>query len=259
MNFSGAAVAIDNGKDNGQIERTNPDNRDDLVIEHLGLVKTIAARMRGNLPRSVDFDDLVQAGTLGLVDAASKYSPEKNVPFGVYAKHRIRGAILDSLRRFDHASREIRQWQKRIDDVTGELTSELQRAPEEAEVADKLDIGVERLRKTMMHIRASEQISPCSRQDSDLPEFEHPAPPATFPDSIWAHKELNGVLAKAVNMLPPRDRIVVRMHYAGGMTMRDIAKSMGVGESRVSQVHGRAIGRLGDWLRANNVTSSAAI
>jgi RNA polymerase sigma factor for flagellar operon FliA len=235
------------------------DFADSLVIEHLGLVRIIASGIRSRLPEFIDFDDLIQAGTLGLVDAARKFSPEKQIAFSTYAKHRVRGAILDSLRQSDNASRQTRHWQKRIEAASTKLTAKLQRAPEEAEVAAELELGLDRLRAIMLQGHGLEPVSVSSHQDEDLPDLDLPTEPKTYPDSIYAQKELSGVLAEAVKELPPRHQGVLQLYYAGGMTMRQIGERLGVNESRICQIHKVAIGRLGDRLRSNNVTSSAAL
>src|SRR5215510_5869053 len=111
------------------------EQRDQIVLDHLPLVKAIAIRVHENLPVHVDLDDLIHAGVLGLFDAVTKYDEAKNVAFHAYAKHRIKGAILDSLRQADWASRDLRQRQKRMDAVTRDLTAKLGRTPAESEVA----------------------------------------------------------------------------------------------------------------------------
>src|SRR6202046_4398051 len=109
--------------------------RDEIILEHLSLVKAIAIRVHENLPVHVDLDDLVHAGVLGLFDAAAKYNPDKKVVFQSYAKHRVKGAILDSLRQLDWASRDLRKRQKQLDAVTHDLMTRLGRVPTEAEIA----------------------------------------------------------------------------------------------------------------------------
>src|SRR4249920_3142576 len=111
--------------------------RDRIVLDHLSLVKAIAVRVHENLPVHVDLDDLVHAGVLGLFDAASKYNPDKKVVFHSYAKYRIKGAILDSLRQLDWASRDLRKRQKLVEAITRELSDKLKRTPTEAEIAEK--------------------------------------------------------------------------------------------------------------------------
>src|SRR5438477_1009370 len=118
--------------------------RDRIVLEHLPLVKAIAIRVHENLPVHVDLDDLFHAGVMGLFDAAVKYNPDKKVVFSAYAKHRIKGAILDSLRQLDWASRDLRRRHKQLEAATRELSLTLQRNPTEAEIAEKLGVDVER-------------------------------------------------------------------------------------------------------------------
>src|ERR1044071_6828237 len=118
--------------------------RDRIVLEHLPLVKAIAVRVHENLPVHVDVDDLFHAGVLGLFDAASKYNPDKKVVFSAYAKHRIKGAILDSLRQLDWASRDQRKRQKQIEHATRDLTTKLGRMPSDTEVAQSMGFDAER-------------------------------------------------------------------------------------------------------------------
>src|SRR5579872_6154371 len=115
--------------------------RDQVVLAHLPLVKAIAIRVHENLPVHVDLDDLVHAGVLGLFDAASKYNADKNVVFHSYAKYRIQGAILDSLRQLDWASRDLRKRQKLVEAITRELSDSLKRTPTEVEIAEKMGVG----------------------------------------------------------------------------------------------------------------------
>src|SRR5690242_19080571 len=124
--------------------------RDRVVLEHVPLVKAIAVRVHENLPVHVDLDDLVHAGILGLFDAASKFNPDKQVVFSSYAKHRIKGAILDSLRQLDWASRDMRRRHKQLEAVTRDLAAELQRTPTEAEIAERLGVDVDRWRQMMV-------------------------------------------------------------------------------------------------------------
>src|ERR1700719_440075 len=126
--------------------------RDRVVMEHLPLVKAIAVNMRGSLPAHVDLDDLVHAGILGLMAAASRYNPSKRVSFPGYAKHRIKGAILDSLRKLAWASRDMRRRHKQVEAATRDLAVSLQRNPTEAEVAEKLGMDVERWRTMMLDL-----------------------------------------------------------------------------------------------------------
>src|SRR4051795_3093478 len=127
--------------------------RDQIVLEHLPLVKAIAIRVHENLPVHVDLDDLIHAGVLGLFDSVTKYDSTKNVAFHAYAKHRIKGAILDSLRQMDWASRDLRKRQKRVEAATQDLSTKLGRTPSESEMAEELGVSVQRWRQMQVQLR----------------------------------------------------------------------------------------------------------
>src|SRR5437763_325161 len=196
-------------------EKKSPDGknakRDSIVLEHLPLVKAIAIRVHENLPVHVDLDDLVHAGVLGLFDAASKFDGEKNVAFSAYAKHRIKGAILDSLRQLDWASRDLRRRHKQLEAVTRELAAELQRTPTEAEIAQRLGVDVDRWRQMMVDLRNVGLVSASTRANDseDLPAPDFPSKPETQPDSMCAREQLRSVLATAMKALPERYKKVV--------------------------------------------------
>jgi RNA polymerase sigma factor FliA len=236
------------------------DRRDAVVLEHLPLVKAIAVRVHENLPVHVDLDDLVHAGILGLFDAANKYNPEKQVVFSSYAKHRIKGAILDSLRQLDWASRDMRRRHKQVEAATRDLSSELQRAPTEAEVAQKLGMDVDRWRNMMLDLRNVGLISASTRgnENDDLPAPDFPSKPETQPDSICAREQLRTLLKDAMKALPERYRKVVLLYYTNEMTMKEIGGILGINESRVSQIHKSALEKMATVLEANGITSSQA-
>src|SRR5579863_7805391 len=234
--------------------------RDRVVLEHLPLVKAIAIRVHENLPVHVDLDDLVHAGILGLFDAASKYDPDKQVVFSSYAKHRIKGAILDSLRQLDWASRDLRRRHKQLEAATRDLSSSLQRAPTEAEVAAKLGMDVDRWRNMMLDLRNVGLVSASTRanENEDLPAPDFPSNPETQPDSICAREQLRSVLGDAMKTLPERYRKVVLLYYTNEMTMKEIGGILGINESRVSQIHKSALEKMGVALQANGISSSQA-
>ncbi len=236
------------------------DRRDRVVLEHLPLVKAIAVRVHENLPVHVDLDDLVHAGILGLFDAASKYNPEKQVVFSSYAKHRIKGAILDSLRQLDWASRDMRRRHKQVEAATRDLASTLQRAPTESEVAEKLGMDVERWRTMMLDLRNVGLISASTRSNEgdELPAPDFPSGPETQPDSICAREQLRAVLGVAMKTLPERYRKVVLLYYTNEMTMKEIGGVLGINESRVSQIHKSALEKMQAALQASGITSSQA-
>jgi RNA polymerase sigma factor for flagellar operon FliA len=233
--------------------------RDRVVLEHLPLVKAIAVRVHENLPVHVDLDDLVHAGILGLFDAANKYNPDKMVAFSSYAKHRIKGAILDSLRQLDWASRDLRRRHKQVEAATRDLAATLQRNPTEDEVAKKLGVEVERWRQMMLDLRSVGLISASGRGDNeDLPAPEFPSKPETHPDSMCAREQLREVLRTAMQTLPERYQKVVVLYYTNELTMKEIGGILGINESRVSQIHKSALEKMATVLQSNGIHSSQA-
>ncbi len=234
--------------------------RDRVVLEHLPLVKAIAVRVHENLPVHVDLDDLVHAGILGLFDAANKYNPDKQVVFSSYAKHRIKGAILDSLRQLDWASRDMRRRHKQVEAATRDLAGTLQRAPTEAEVAEKLGMDVDRWRTMMLDLRNVGLISASTRSNEheELPAPDFPAKAESQPDSICAREQLRSVLGDAMKKLPERYQTVVVLYYTKEMTMKEIGGVLGINESRVSQIHKSALEKMAVVLQSNGITSSQA-
>jgi len=234
--------------------------RDRVVLEHVPLVKAIAVRVHENLPVHVDLDDLVHAGILGLFDAASKFNPEKQVVFSSYAKHRIKGAILDSLRQLDWASRDMRRRHKQVEAATRDLAAELQRNPTEGEVAQKLGMDAERWRTMMIDLRNVGLISASTRgnEGDDLPAPDFPSKPETHPDSICAREQLRSVLCVAMKTLPERYQKVVMLYYTNEMTMKEIGGILGINESRVSQIHKSALEKMQVALESTGITSAQA-
>jgi RNA polymerase sigma factor FliA len=241
-------------------EQARIELRDRVVLEHLPLVKAIAVRVHENLPVHVDMDDLVHAGILGLFDAASKYNPDKQVAFSSYAKHRIKGAILDSLRQLDWASRDMRRRHKQVEAATRELASELKRNPTEQEIAAKLGIDQDRWRSMMLDLRNVGLISASTRSNDseDLPAPDFPSKPETQPDSICAREQLRSVLGIAMQTLPERYQKVVSLYYTREMTMKEIGTILGINESRVSQIHKAALEKMAVVLESNGISSSQA-
>lgn len=235
-------------------------NRDQIVLEHLPLVRAIAVRVYENLPVHVDIDDLVHAGILGLFDAAHKYNPRKKVLFSSYAKYRIKGAILDSLRQLDWASRDLRRRCKQIEAATRELAAVLQRNPTQAEIAQKMGVGDERWRQMMMELRNMGLVSATGRaQDQDEPTTpDYPAGAGTQPDNMCSQEQLRAHLGLALDVLPGRYRQVVQLYYTNEMTMREIGAVMGINESRVSQIHKSALHKMAAALQSSGIQSSAA-
>jgi RNA polymerase sigma factor for flagellar operon FliA len=233
--------------------------RNQIVLEHLSLVRAIAIRVHENLPVHVDLDDLVHAGVIGLFDAVGKYDASKNVAFQSYAKHRIKGAILDSLRQLDWASRDLRQRQKQVDTVTRELAVRLGRNPEEVEVAEEMGVTVERWRHMVAELRNVGLVSASAPVDPErerTPDFAGKA--ELEPDRMCERKQLRLTLERAIGTLPKRYQKVVFLYYTNEMTMKEIGDVLGVNESRVSQIHKTALRKMAVALRSEGIHSAAA-
>jgi RNA polymerase sigma factor for flagellar operon FliA len=234
--------------------------RDELITEHLHLVTAIAAHVQKSIPVHIEFDDLVHAGTTGLFDAATKYREDKEVAFPTYAKHRIRGAIIDSLRQQDWASRDLRRQYKQVEEKIAELTSKLGRPPLENEVAAGMGLSPRRWQSLMVDFRSLKAgaIQHQSHESEDHLAPEIPASSAECPERLFAGSELRGKLAEALERLPERYQQVVKMYYESDLSMKEIGVRLGVNESRVSQIHKSALGLMQAALGSVGIASAAA-
>ena len=237
--------------------RISREIRDQIVLEHLPLVRAIAIRVHENLPVHVDVDDLIHAGVLGLFDAVEKYDAAKNVAFQSYAKHRIKGAILDSLRQLDWASRDLRKRQKQVDALTHDLTAQLGRVPTENEMARQMGVTLERWHRMTMELRSVGLVATLPPDEYDRAP-EYPAAPASRPDRICEHRQLQTTLARAIGTLPTRYQKVVWLYYTNEMTMKEIGDMMGVNESRISQIHKTALKKMAAALESEGIKSVEA-
>jgi RNA polymerase sigma factor for flagellar operon FliA len=241
-------------------QKISRERRDQIVLDHLPLVKAIAIRVHESLPVHVDLDDLIHAGVMGLFDAVTKYDGAKSVAFHSYAKHRVKGAILDSLREMDWASRDLRKRQKQVDSVTRDLSSKLGRTPAESEVASEMGLSEGRWRKMQMELRTVGVVSASAGvdQDRDLSQ-EFPAAPSFQPDRMCEQVQLKSTLARAIGTLPERYQKVVFLYYTNDLTMREIGERLGVNESRISQIHKTALKKMAVVLQSEGIASAQAI
>jgi RNA polymerase sigma factor for flagellar operon FliA len=236
------------------------EQRDQIVLDHLPLVKAIAIRVHESLPVHVDLDDLIHAGVMGLFDAVTKYDGTKNVVFHSYAKHRIKGAILDSLRQLDWASRDQRRRQKQVDSTTRDLASKLGRTPDDSEVANQLGVGLDRWHHMQMEMRVVGVVSATPNPDQDRDRTqEFAATPEYQPDRMCERRQLQHTLAHAIGTLPERYQKVVFLYYTNDMTMKEIGDKLGVNESRVSQIHKTALQKMAVVLQSEGIHSAAAL
>jgi RNA polymerase sigma factor for flagellar operon FliA len=235
-------------------------HRDELILEYLPLVTAIASHIQKTLPIHIELDDLTHAGMAGLFDAASKYRADKNVAFPTYAKHRIRGAILDSLRQMDCASRDLRRRYKQMEAVTRDLTAKLRREPTETEIAQGMGMDRQRWQALMVDFRnlgvAALQQKSTPREEQ--PVLDVPSSPQSSPEEMLAKAELRAKLNVALQTLPLRYQKVVQLYYERELTMKEIGGILGVNESRVSQIHKSALQRIHVVLENSGIHSAAA-
>ncbi|NYD42881.1 FliA/WhiG family RNA polymerase sigma factor [Nocardioides panaciterrulae] len=216
-------------KENGDREA-----RDRLVLQYSPLVKYVAGRVRSGLPSSVDQNDLVSDGVIGLMDAIDKFDPARGLQFQTYAVSRIRGAIVDGLRASDWVPRSVREKIRDIDAAQARLERSLGRPPKDPEVAAELGISVEELRA--MYSQTA-HTSVVSFEGATLGDEDTPRAAVDLPDG---DDDIPAGFLAAVRELPERDQIVVALYYWDRLTLAEIGQVLGVTESRVSQLHSRA-------------------
>jgi RNA polymerase sigma factor for flagellar operon FliA len=229
------------------------EERERLLAENLPEVRYIARRIHDRLPSHVNFDDLVHAGILGLIDAVDKFDPGKNVQLKSYAGFRIRGAILDSLRQLDWSPRHLRRQARRIEEVNRELSAVLGRNPTEPEIAEKLGMSLERFQQQLGELRGLDLGSLQAQADDHGGEVALTATVAQQeedPFQLAARSEMRGFLAEGIEQLDEKERQVLGLYYLEELTMKEVGILMDVGESRISQIHTAALMRLRSWLTA---------
>ncbi len=233
---------------------TNLDARDQLVIDHVPLVKSMAQRLAQRLPSQVEMNDLISVGVLGLIDAAGRYKPTLGVPFDAFARRRVHGAMLDALRELDWAPRSLRRLRREMDSTVANLRHTLGREPEESDIAAAMDLSPQEYDKALEQLRTLEIGS--------LRQLEAPAPDGTSLLELCVdpsegavaqleRKELREHLARAIEQLPERERHILALYYEQELTLAEIGEVIGVGESRVCQLRSLALSRLRTALRAS--------
>jgi RNA polymerase sigma factor for flagellar operon FliA len=226
----------------------NPEERERLLLEHLPQVKYIARRIHDRLPAQVPLDDLVHAGVVGLIDAVEKFDPSKNVQLKSYAKFRIRGAILDSLRELDWSPRHLRRQARCIEEAHRDLKLRLGRSATEPELAAELGMKLEDFQHLLGELRgldlgSLQMESSDPQSDEDLVSYD-PGGAEKDPFFQCLHGEMKSLVASALDDLDEKEKQVVTLYYLEELTMKEVGAVLGVGESRVSQIHSVAIVRL---------------
>jgi RNA polymerase sigma factor for flagellar operon FliA len=225
--------------------------RDRLILTYAPLVKYVAGRLGSGLPSHVDENDLVSYGLLGLIGAIERYDPDRDVKFETYAIARIKGSIIDELRAMDWVPRSVRSRARDIERAIAELEAKLGRAPTDEEVAGKLGISEDEFDESLSEISRSsiaalDELWTISSSGGDqialIDTIEDTQGPE--PQSALAETELKEALGEAIARLPEREKLVVTLYYYEELTLREIGEVLGVTESRVSQLHTKAILRL---------------
>ncbi|MGW6931927.1 FliA/WhiG family RNA polymerase sigma factor [Lentzea sp. NPDC054927] len=222
--------------------------RDRLVLHYAPLVKYVAGRVGTGLPAHVDVADLIQSGIFGLVDAIEKFEPERGLKFETYAMQRIRGAILDDLRSQDWVPRSVRSRARDVERALERLGAKLQRTPTDRELAAELKIGLAELRELygqlqLTSVVALDELIAPNKGGASLAE-SLPDDGAEDPVASLVDQDSRRQLADAIAQLAERDRVVVTLYYFENLTLAEIGKVLGVTESRVCQLHTRAVLRL---------------
>lgn len=220
------------------------------IVAGLPFVEALARRMAASMPHSIDIGDLVQDGVLGLIDAAHRFDEDRGIKFETFAERRVRGAMIDALRR-DAWPRGVRRQRRELDAAREALRRELGHEPSMADLAARVGSDEKRLSRTIVRINTIEATSPLATgehlDESCLPTALVPSEPEA-PDVAFERNEMRARIRTAVLSLPPRERKVIGLYYYGEATMKQIGSEIGVNESRVSQLHARAIRRLRDAL-----------
>jgi RNA polymerase sigma factor for flagellar operon FliA len=224
--------------------------RDRLILTYAPLVKYVAGRLGSGLPAHVDDEDLASYGLLGLIGAIERFDPSRDVKFETYAMGRIKGAIIDELRSLDWVPRSVRSRARQIERTIGELEAKLGRAPTDEEIAGKLGVTQEELDDDLFQISRTSiaaldelwTVSGAGDQVSLIDTIEDTSGPS--PTTALDETELREAMADAIAGLPEREKIVITLYYYEELTLREIGEVLGVTESRVSQLHTKAVLRL---------------
>ena len=221
-------------------------NDHDRITAGLPFVEALARRMAASMPHSIDFGDLVQDGVIGLIDAAHRFDEKRGIKFETFAERRVRGAMIDALRR-DAWPRGIRRVRRELEAAREKLRHELGSEPSLADLAQLMGSDETRLGRTIVRIKTIESTSPLATADTidgaNLPPVMVP-PERPTPDKACERGEVAACIREAIKALPWRERKVIGLYYYGDVTMKQIGGEIGVNESRVSQLHARAVQRL---------------
>ena len=220
--------------------------REQLILEYAPLVKLVAGRLSMYLGYNVEYDDLVSYGIFGLIDAIDKFDSMKEVNFETYASLRIRGSILDQIRKMDWIPRTIRQKQKKIDAAMKEIETTTGRAATDEEIAQKLEISTDDFAdwQSQMKITGVVSLNEFMESGSEIPAEQHNQHRFEEPEEVIEKEELREVLGQALELLTEKEKKVILLYYYEDLTLKEISNVLEVSESRVSQLHTRALQKM---------------
>lgn len=230
----------------------------DTLTQYAPLVRRLALQLMAKLPASVELEDLIQAGMLGLLDAANRYQETQGAQFETYASQRIRGAMLDELRELDWASRGIRKTAREIEKAVQRLEQRLGRGPSESEIAGEMSIGLTEYQQMLQDVHGCQLIYYEDFESADEEPFIDRicADPGADPLKMLLDEGLRGGVIDAIDRLPDREKLLMSLYYEQGLNLREIGAVLEVSESRVCQLHSQAISRLRATLREKAWTSA---
>lgn len=216
---------------------------EDLVERYAHLVRRIAYHLVGRLPPSVEVSDLIQAGMLGLIEAASRYTGSRGARFETYAGIRIRGAMLDELRKTDWAPRSVHRKVREMVEAIRRLEARMGQRPNDVDIAEQMGVSLDEYHEiareaVLCRMLSTEELSPVSSDSGTL------ADPAQSPERGLQEEAVQEALTEAIEALPEREQLVMNMYYDDELNLREIGEVLGVSESRVCQLHGQALARL---------------
>jgi RNA polymerase sigma factor for flagellar operon FliA len=228
-------------------------DKEECLKEYAPLVKRIAHHMMVKLPNSVEVDDIIQAGMIGLLDAAGRYDEFRGAQFETYAAQRIRGAMLDELRGADWLPRSMRRDMRRIEAAIHRLQQQLGRAPAESEIAKELGVALPEYQQMLQEARGAQLVYYEDFHNEDDEDFfdRHNFDNDSNPLALLQDERFRVALIKAIDNLPERERLMMALHYEQDLNLREIGEVMEVSESRVCQLHSQAVARLRGSLKGH--------